>query len=261
MAGPSAGGAGGAPGGMQMAAGPGGAMAGGGMAAPGGAMAGGGGEAAASSGGRRSGGGMGIMSQLSEEDQKKFRDAMQKALAGKSLRDLSPEERTKVMQAAAKAVPAAAKMMQAMAAAGGAGGPGGFMGGRPSQFSEKDLENAKLPTIADSESQLDVLLRPGLLADVEIILEKIPNAIHIPNQAVFEKDGKQIVYLRRGKGWEEREIKPMKRSESVMVIAGGVKPGDTIAMSDPFAKPGDKKKKEKSSGGPAGSMPAGGGRS
>ena len=36
----------------------------------------------------------------------------------------------------------------------------------------------------------------------------------------------------------------MKRSESVMVIAGGVKPGDDIAMSDPFAKPGDKKKRE-----------------
>ena len=56
----------------------------------------------------------------------------------------------------------------------------------------------------EAESQLDVLLRPGLLADVEIILEKIPNAINIPNQAVFEKDGKQIVYVRATKGWEER---------------------------------------------------------
>jgi len=203
-----------------------------------------------------------MMAGLSEEDGKKFRDAMQKALDGKSMRDLSQEERTKVMQQAAKAVPAAAKMMQAMAASGGAGGPGGMMmgGTRPGQFSEKDLENAKLPATADAESQLDVLLRPGLLADVEIILEKIPNAINVPNQAVFERDGKQVVYIRGAKGWEERVIKPIKRSESVMVIAGGVRPGDTIAMTDPFAKPGDKKK-DKSSGGPAGSMPTGGGRS
>ncbi len=64
------------------------------------------------------------------------------------------------------------------------------------RFSQSDLANAKLPAAMEAESQLDVLLRPGLLADVEIILEKIPNAINIPNQAVFEKDGKQIVYVR-----------------------------------------------------------------
>jgi hypothetical protein len=74
---------------------------------------------------------------------------------------------------------------------------------------------------------------------------------------VFEKEGRQIVYVRNDKGWEERPIKPMKRSESVMVIASGVKPGDVIAMSDPFAKPGDKKKKEKSSSSPTSGMPGG----
>jgi hypothetical protein len=67
--------------------------------------------------------------------------------------------------------------------------------------------------------------------------------------------------VRGAKGWEERVIQPVKKSESVMVIAGGVKAGETIAMADPFEKPGDKKKKEKPSGGPASGMPTGGGRS
>jgi multidrug efflux pump subunit AcrA (membrane-fusion protein) len=135
----------------------------------------------------------------------------------------------------------------------------GMMGGGSGPFSEKDLQEARLPAAAEAESQLEVLLRPGLLADVEIILEKIPNAINIPNQAVFEKDGKQIVYVRGHKGWEERVIHPAKRSESVMVIASGVRPGDLIAMSDPFAKPGDKKKKDKgSSSSPASGLPGGG---
>jgi len=192
-----------------------------------------------------------MMGQLSEEDGKKFREAMQKALNGKSMRDLEPEERAKVMQEAAKAVPAAAKMMQANAAMMGGGRPTG-------PFSDQDLANAKLPAAIDPESQLDVLLRPGLLADVEIILEKIPEAIHVPNQAVFEKDGKQIVYIRKDKGWEERVIQPLKRSESVMVIASGVKPGDVIAMSDPFAKPGDKKKDKPASSSPTSGMPGGG---
>ena len=205
-----------------------------------------------------------MMSQLSEEDGKKFREAMQKALAGKSMRDLEPEERAKVMREAAKAVPAAAKLMQAAGGpagrgpGGAPGAPGGMMGGGVAQFSESDIANAKLPAAMEAESQLDVLLRPGLLADVEIILEKIPNAINIPNQAVFEKDGKQIVYVRGQKGWEERVIRPMKRSESVMVIASGVQPGDVIAMSDPFAKPGDKKKEKPASASPASGLPGGG---
>jgi HlyD family secretion protein len=152
-----------------------------------------------------------------------------------------------------------------LAAAGG-GAEGGGMpvmrtpGG--GVFTAKDLENAKLPPPVEEGSQLDVLLRPGLLADVEIILEKFPNAIHVPNQAVFEKDGKQIVYVRKSDGrWEERVVKPLKRSESVMVIASGVKQGEVVAISNPTARPGDKKKDKPGSASPMGGMGAGGGRS
>ncbi|HYP09814.1 MAG TPA: efflux RND transporter periplasmic adaptor subunit [Bryobacteraceae bacterium] len=257
---------GGGPGMAMQAGGFEGGPGGGGMPGMGGP--GGGGDGPGGGGGRRGGfgggpggpggggGRGGPLASLSPEDQAKAREAMQKAMGGKSMRDLTPEERAKAMADAAKAVPALAK---AMAAAGGAGGFGGRGGaGGSGQFSQADLDNAKLPAAAGPESQLDVLLRPGLLADVEIILEKIPDAINVPNQAVFEKDGKQVVYVRNEKGWEERVIQPVKRSESVMVIAGGVKPGDTIAMSDPFTKSGDKKKKDKPAGGAAGSLPGGG---
>jgi multidrug efflux pump subunit AcrA (membrane-fusion protein) len=273
-AGPPAGGPAGGPGGgaegggrrMAFLGGPGGP--GGGQGGPGGGQGGG-------------------ASALSEADRTKMREAMQKALNGRSMQDLTQEERTKVMEEVRKAVPALAAMQRGGAGGqgrrGGAGGPqagqagerggrgergeggrgegdrgpggGGLMG--PGGMSIKDLENAKLPPPVDPDNQLEVLLRPGLLADVEIILEKIPDAINIPNQAVFEKDGKQIVYVRSGNAWEEREIKPVKRSESVMVLSGGVKPGETIAMTDPYAKPGDKKT-DKPAGGAVGSLPGGG---
>ena len=87
-------------------------------------------------------------------------------------------------------------------------------------------------------------------------MKKIPNAINIPNTAVFEKDSKPVVYVRNGSRWDEREIKIAKRSESVTVIASGLKPGETVAIADPMAKPGDNKKKEKG-GGAVGSMPGG----
>lgn len=266
--------AGGAPGGGggMMAAG--GAPAGGGSGAgmaPGGGGFGGGGQGAGGAGDQGGGrrffggpggpggqGGGGMMANLSEADRTKMRDAMQKALKGRSMQDLTPEERTKVMEEVRKTVPALAAMQRG----GGQGAPGGRGEGGmgpttgPGGMSIKELENAKLPPPMDPDNQLEVLLRPGLLADVEIILEKIPNALNIPTQAVFEREGRQVVYIRSGNAWEEREIKPIKRSESVMVLSGGVKPGETIAIADPYAKPGDKKKEK--SGGAVGALPGGG---
>jgi multidrug resistance efflux pump len=187
---------------------------------------------------------------LSPEDQKKMRAAMDKALKGRTMRDLSQEERSEVMAEVRKAVPA-------LAAAGGGRRGGGAPGGPTGPYSEAELNNAKLPLPVDPDNQLEVLMRPGLLADVEIILEKIPDAINVPSQAIFEKDGKQIVFVRKDNVWEERAIQPLKRSESVMVIASGVKPGETIALADPTVKPGDNKKKDKP-GSAVGSLPGGG---
>ena len=94
-------------------------------------------------------------------------------------------------------------------------------------FSATDLANAKLPPPPEEDTQFDVLLRPGLLADVEIIVEKIPNALNVPMQAVFDA-GRQTGGLReeRQRVGNRATIKPLKRSESIMVIAEGVKPGE-----------------------------------
>jgi len=201
---------------------------------------------------------------------------MTKILNGRNPQDLSPEDRAKMGDELRKVMAAGAKPSgdskagadaKGGAEAGkgrrGAGGPGGPGGPdaiptmRPGQFSEKDFANAKLPPPVEADNQLDVLLRPGLLADVEIIVEKIPDAINIPAQAVFEKDGKQIVYVKNLNSWDERPIKLAKRSESTMVIASGLTAGETIAMADPNAKPGDKKKGAGASGSPMSGMGGG----
>ncbi|HWQ53565.1 MAG TPA: efflux RND transporter periplasmic adaptor subunit [Bryobacteraceae bacterium] len=289
---------GGMPGGM-----PGGAMPGGGMqpggiqpgGMPGGAVMGGpGGEGGSEAGqargmrrgGGEGGGGMRMGANLSEEDQKKFRAAMEKALGGRSPRDLSPEERTKIFgELRAKfaggdakkgdAKKGDTKQADAMGQTGparlGRPGGGGMPGGNPLDmlrftamsggFTEQERANARLPMPPEEDSELQVLLRPGLLADVEITVEKIPNALHVPAQAVFEKDGKPMVWVQtKGGRFEERQVQLVKRSESVMVLAGGVQAGETIAMADPYQSKGAKGKKgEKKSGGNAmGAMPAGG---
>jgi len=130
----------------------------------------------------------------------------------------------------------------------GSGRGGGGRGGN-SGPTDAELENAKLPPPPEETAGAQILLRPGLLADVEIVVEKIPNAINVPAQAVFEKEGRNVVFVQSGKGFEERVVKLLRQSESTMVISEGLKAGEVIALSDPTAGTGSKKKGEKSGGG------------
>jgi len=271
-------GGGGAPSGGGMSGGPPGAS----EEAGGGAGRGGGQRRMSAGGGAPSGPGGGASGNMSEEDRKKMQAALQKALGGKNIQDLSPEERTKVFAKLREEFPQmtrprgerpageskgadAAKPGGAPGSAGERGGRRGGAGGEmpllglssTSQFSEKDLADAKLPPPPEEDTQLEVLLRPGLLADVEIIVEKLPNVIHIPAQALFEKDGKPMVYVRTGNRWDERLIKPLKRSESTLIVESGLNAGELVALSNPNAKPGDKKKKADKSEGGGGGMPSG----
>ncbi len=245
----------------------------------------------------RGGGGVGgsLFAQIPEADRQKFREAFQKELAGKSMRELSPEDRQKVFEKAAKT--AGIKLPQGMVFGGRQGSPGGqpgrgsasaagAPGGRPGMEmggpggpsigltgfesapaaaasltaalgTEEERAKAQLPLPPEEDTQLDVLLRPGLLADVEIIVEKIPNAIHIPNQALFEKEGKLIAYVKVGGRFEPRPVTLLKRSESTVVVQDGLRPNEIVALADPTLSKKDQKKTEGKAG--AGSMPGMGG--
>jgi hypothetical protein len=129
-----------------------------------------------------------------------------------------------------------------------------------SPYSEEERNNAKLPLPPEQDSQVQALLRPGLLADVEIEVEKIPDALHVPAQAVFQKSGKYLVYVQQKDGkYEPREVQLLKQSESTMVLSGGVKAGEQIALGDPTSDKSDKKKGDKKSGGGGamGALPGG----
>jgi multidrug resistance efflux pump len=242
---------------------------------------GGPGQSGAGQGGPGGGGG-GRFANLSDEDRQKMRDLRQKLQAA------SDEERPKLqkeIQALMEKLGIPARGGQGGAGGGGrgdnAGGPGGFGGRGPGggggglgvfgfgggrgvqgsqPYSEEERKNAKLPLPPEQDSQVQALLRPGLLADVEIVIEKLPNALHIPAQAIFQKDGKPVVYVQREGKFSSREIQLMKQSESLMVLSGGVQPGEIIALADPTADKSDKKKnsgEKKSQGNPMGSMPGG----
>jgi hypothetical protein len=235
-------------------------------------------------GGGRGRGGRGGRGGMSASDQQKMQDLMKQA------QNSSPAERQKLIDQFTQSM-AASPAGPSGRGAGGRGGEGRGEGGRGgegrsaggaaqgivgragdntlqelvkrytvSQYTEEERNNAKLPLPPEEDSQVQVLLRPGLLADVEIQVEKIPNALHVPAQAVFQKNGKPTVFVQlKNKRFEPREVQLVKQSESMMVLASGVKAGDIVSLSDPtVAKSGKKETGEKKSqGSPMGGMGGG----
>jgi HlyD family secretion protein len=77
---------------------------------------------------------------------------------------------------------------------------------------------------------------PRLLAgsSVRLVIDgrEIKNALHVPRQSVFEKNGKTFVYLKVGDRFERRDVKVSESTESRAVVSG-VSEGDVIALIDP----------------------------
>lgn len=84
--------------------------------------------------------------------------------------------------------------------------------------------------------QVDPRFRPGMTAQITVIVDRIPNAISIPVQASFMKSGHTVVYVWDGSKFRERTIQVERRSRDRALISSGLAPGDRIALQDPTEK-------------------------
>jgi len=78
----------------------------------------------------------------------------------------------------------------------------------------------------------DPRLRPGTSVKVVVQGEQVDGVLLAPRQAVFEQDGKPVVYARTGGGFEPREVKVVHRTESRVAIEG-VEEGTEVALISP----------------------------
>jgi multidrug resistance efflux pump len=73
---------------------------------------------------------------------------------------------------------------------------------------------------------------PGTSVRLVVAGTHVNEALHIPRQAVFEREGKPIVYVRTGSGFEPRPVKATHRTEGRVAIEG-LKEGDEVALVNP----------------------------
>jgi HlyD family secretion protein len=100
--------------------------------------------------------------------------------------------------------------------------------------------------------QPDPRLKAGSSARVVIEGKEVADALHVPRQAVFDKNGKNHVFVKVGDRFEQREVKVIQRTESRVAVSG-LTAGTEVALVDPSssARP--------SSASPASPLPAAGG--
>jgi HlyD family secretion protein len=82
--------------------------------------------------------------------------------------------------------------------------------------------------------ELDPRLRPGMSATVEVIVDRRPDELVIPNKASFQIDGQPVVYVRNAVGFRPQPIEVLARNSSEIVVRG-VKEGQVIALENPEA--------------------------
>lgn len=76
------------------------------------------------------------------------------------------------------------------------------------------------------------LMRIGQRVTAVIVVQE-PNAIVVPRQAIFDHNGKTIVYRREGGDYKAVEVELGMASAGRVVIPSGLSPGDVVALRDP----------------------------
>jgi HlyD family secretion protein len=84
--------------------------------------------------------------------------------------------------------------------------------------------------------QTDARLKPGMTAQLTVVVDRVPDALTIPVQASFQKSGQTVAYLWEGSKFRERVIEIGRRNRDRVLVAKGLRPGDRVAMKDPSVK-------------------------
>ena len=116
-------------------------------------------------------------------------------------------------------------------------------------------KNVKVFDVVLAVEEKDIRLKPGMTATAEIIVETIPPRpeakpdsvqeattevaataplpLYIPLDAIFERDGRALVYRVIGGQPEERAVTLGKKNEDFVVVEHGLAPDDRVALRDP----------------------------
>ena len=109
---------------------------------------------------------------------------------------------------------------------------------RLSPMGLKRTEGSEVKTF-EVEATVDSLLQPldpGLSVNCRIFLQHVPDTLVVPTVCVYKRDSVDVVYVRKGRKYEEREVRLSISTPRSSVIAEGVSEGEQITLIKPDDK-------------------------
>ncbi|HOP07954.1 MAG TPA: efflux RND transporter periplasmic adaptor subunit [candidate division Zixibacteria bacterium] len=112
----------------------------------------------------------------------------------------------------------------------------GALARKKDQNSEVNVFDVEVAVLDHDEG-----LKPGMSASARIVIDRLKDVVSVPMEAVFEREGRTVVYL---KNKHEHEVEVGRRNEMAVQIVSGLEPGEEICLVDPTLEeqglPGDK---------------------
>jgi HlyD family secretion protein len=81
----------------------------------------------------------------------------------------------------------------------------------------------------------DPRIKPGMTATARIAADHLADATLVPVEAIFQKDGRPVVYRLNGSKFDEQSIEIVRRGREQAAVGSGVAPGDKLAVRRPDA--------------------------
>lgn len=78
-------------------------------------------------------------------------------------------------------------------------------------------------------------LKPGMTAKVEVLVDRLPDVVYVPVQAVTPLDGHQVCHVIRGGGTEPRTVEIGQYNDEFIEIKSGLKVGEKVLLRPPDA--------------------------
>jgi len=84
--------------------------------------------------------------------------------------------------------------------------------------------------------EADARLKPGMTAQLTVVVDRVPDALTIPVQASFQRSGQTMAYVWEGSKFRGHVIEIGRRNRDRILVAKGLRPGDRVALKDPSGK-------------------------
>jgi len=98
---------------------------------------------------------------------------------------------------------------------------------------DEGASDAKVFDVVVRIDESDPVLRPGMSATARIIVDRQPDRMWVPVEAVFDRGERMVVCETAGSGFKEREVILGARNDNYVVIESGLDPDATVSLVDP----------------------------